>query len=356
MGRIVAIDASMWLYQFLIAVRGHSGQGQLTNADGEVTSHLVGFFYRTIRMRENGLKPVFVFDGKPPEMKKGELKKRLEKREKAQKALEEAQKADDHAGVDQQQRRLVKAERWHLEETQKLLKFMGIPYVTASCEAEATCAELNKAGLVYATATEDMDALTFGTTKLLRGLHHSESRKQPVKEFTVKKALDQMEFSMDQFIDFCILCGCDYTSTISKVGPKTAFNLIKKHGDIKTVIENLDKKKYHVPEDFDYVNARRMFVEPDVLDVKNLPTFKWTNPDEEGLIGFMCDQKSFSIDRIKKGIMRLKKSKSKSSQKRLDMFFKPKPGPKKKSKPKKAKGKKRKNDNKTTQKKKKKRI
>jgi len=356
MGRIVAIDASMFLYQFLIAVRQQGIGGQLTNDAGEVTSHLSGFFYRTIRMRENGLKPVYVFDGKPPEMKSGELLKRKEKRQKAQKALEEAQKADDTAKVIQQERRLVKAEKWQVEETKKLLKFMGIPYVEATCEAEATCAEMCKAGLVYATATEDMDAMTFGTCKQLRGLHHSESRKQPVKEFTLKKALEQMEFTMDQFIDFCILCGCDYTSTISKVGPKTAFNLISKHKNIETMIKNIDTvKKHPIPADFDYVNARRMFKAPDVTDCKKLAPLKWPLPDEEGLIGFMCDQKSFSIDRMKKGIERLKKARGKSSQKRLDMFFKVKPSTKKKKVPK-GKGKKRKNSVKSTQKKKKRKI
>jgi len=78
----VAIDASMSLYQFLIAVRSEGAQ--LTNADGETTSHLMGTFYRTIRMVENGLKPVFVFDGKPPTMKSGELEKRSEKRQEAE--------------------------------------------------------------------------------------------------------------------------------------------------------------------------------------------------------------------------------------------------------------------------------
>jgi flap endonuclease-1 len=73
----------MSLYQFLIAVRQEGNQ--LTSADGETTSHLLGFFYRTIRMVENGIKPVYVFDGKPPQMKSGELEKRTEKREVAQK-------------------------------------------------------------------------------------------------------------------------------------------------------------------------------------------------------------------------------------------------------------------------------
>ena len=69
-GRKVAIDASMSIYQFLIAVRQKDGE-LLTNESGETTSHLMGFFYRTIRIVENGIKPAYVFDGKPPELKSG---------------------------------------------------------------------------------------------------------------------------------------------------------------------------------------------------------------------------------------------------------------------------------------------
>lgn len=81
----------MSLYQFLIAVR--SDGSQLTNADGETTSHLMGTFYRTIRLVDHGIKPVYVFDGKPPELKSGELSKREERREEAQKALAKAEEA-----------------------------------------------------------------------------------------------------------------------------------------------------------------------------------------------------------------------------------------------------------------------
>jgi flap endonuclease-1 len=69
-GRKVAVDASMSIYQFLIAVRQRDGE-LLTNEAGETTSHLMGLFYRTIRIVENGIKPAYVFDGKPPELKKG---------------------------------------------------------------------------------------------------------------------------------------------------------------------------------------------------------------------------------------------------------------------------------------------
>lgn len=71
-GRKVAIDASMCIYQFMIAVRQQDGQ-LLQNEDGETTSHLMGLFYRTVRMVDNGIKPVYVFDGKPPTMKSGEV-------------------------------------------------------------------------------------------------------------------------------------------------------------------------------------------------------------------------------------------------------------------------------------------
>lgn len=80
-GRKVAIDASMSLYQFLIAIR-QDGVPLMTT-EGETTSHLIGFFYRTLRMIEMGIKPMYVFDGQPPDLKKAVLTQRFGKREEA---------------------------------------------------------------------------------------------------------------------------------------------------------------------------------------------------------------------------------------------------------------------------------
>uniref|UniRef100_A0A2N9J050 XPG N-terminal domain-containing protein n=1 Tax=Fagus sylvatica TaxID=28930 RepID=A0A2N9J050_FAGSY len=91
-GRKIAIDASMSIYQFLIVV-GRSGTEMLTNEAGEVTSHLQGMFSRTIRLLEAGIKPLYVFDGKPPDLKKQELAKRYSKRADATEDLEEAKEA-----------------------------------------------------------------------------------------------------------------------------------------------------------------------------------------------------------------------------------------------------------------------
>ena len=177
--RKIAIDASMQIYQFLIAVRQQGGEGQLTNEAGEVTSHLTGMLYRTIRMMEAGIKPVFVFDGKPPTLKSGELAKRKERQQAAETELTRLQEQGGSAeDVERQQKRTVRASREQSEEVKKLLGLMGVPVVDAPCEAEATCAALAKAGLVYATATEDMDALTFATPLLIRNLNSPEARER----------------------------------------------------------------------------------------------------------------------------------------------------------------------------------
>lgn len=267
-GRKVAIDASMCLYQFLIAVRAEGAQ--LTSIDGETTSHLMGTFYRTIRLLENGIKPVYVFDGKPPDMKAGELTKRAEKREEAQKALEKATEAGDAADMEKFNRRLVRVTRTHNEEAKQLLKLMGVPYIDAPCEAEAQCAAMVKSGKVFATATEDMDALTFGTNILLRHLTFSEARKMPVQEFYYDKILAGLDFTKEQFIDLCILLGCDYCESIRGIGPKRAIELVAQFKCIEKIIDNIDTKKYLVPEEWNYAKARQLFNAPEVADPETI--------------------------------------------------------------------------------------
>jgi len=318
-GRKVAIDASMSLYQFLIAVRADGNM--LTDDDGETTSHLVGMFYRTIRMVENGIKPVYVFDGKPPELKSGELEKRKEARVKAEADLKKAEEAGAAEDVEKFNKRLVRVTPKHNEEAKKLLTLMGIPYVNAPGEAEASCAALVKSGKVFATASEDMDSLTFGSKVVLRHMTASEAKKLPIKELNLEKMLAELELSMEQFIDLCILCGCDYTDSIKGVGYKRATELIKKFGDIETILKNLDSAKYPPPEDWLYAEARRLFKEPEVVDTDTLE-LKWSEPNEDALVEFMCKEKNFSEDRIRSSAKRLAKARGGQTQMRMDSFFK----------------------------------
>lgn len=318
-GRKIAIDASMCIYQFLIAVRQEGNN--LANEDGETTSHLMGIFYRTIRLLENGIKPVYVFDGKPPQLKGGELQKRQERRAEAQEGLEKATETGDSENVEKFSRRLVKVTKEHGDDCRKLLTLMGVPYVEAPCEAEAQCCALVKSGKVYAVGTEDMDALTFGGNVLLRHLTFSEARKMPIKEFHLDRILAGLEFTHDQFIDLCILLGCDYCDTIKGIGPKRAVELIRENKSIEKAIEKLDKNKYPLPENWMFKEARELFLHPEIIDAEKID-LKWSEPDEEGIVQYMCNEKGFNEDRMRNGVKKILKARTTGTQVRLDSFFK----------------------------------
>jgi len=337
-GRKIAVDASMSLYQFLIAVRSGPDGGMLTNENGEVTSHLQGMFYRTIRMLNDGVKPCYVFDGSPPELKKGELEHRRELRKNAEKLLQDAKDQENQEDMNKFSKRLVRVSKDQNAEAQKLLRLMGVPVVMAPGEAEATCAALCKGGHVYASATEDMDCLTFGTTKLVRHMTFSAARKMPIIEIDLQKVLEGLNFTMDQFVDLCIMCGCDYTTTIRGIGGVRALSLMKEHKSTEEILKKLDTKKYTIPEDFLHAESKALFIKPDVVDVENIK-LKWKDPDEKGIIEFLVNEKGFQLERVQSGLKRLKAARGKSSQKRMESFFTVKPSTTKKRKVPPAKGK-----------------
>jgi len=232
---------------FLISLKGAYGT-DLTNEKGEVTSHLQGILYRSVKFLECGIKPIYVFDGRAPDEKLGELNKRKDKRDKNNEDLEKAKEEGDEEKILQFSKRSVRVTMEQNEECKKLLTLLGIPWIDAPSEAEAQCAELCKGGVVYASATEDMDTLAFGSPILVRNFNASESSKKLIREFSLEKVLIGLGLNMDEFLDMCILFGCDYCPTIKQIGAKTAFELIKKYRTIEKIVEK--ENKYVYPDDY----------------------------------------------------------------------------------------------------------
>lgn len=312
----IAIDASLCLYQFLIAVRADGanlGYGDAT------TSHLVGMFYRTIHMVENGIIPVYVFDGKAPPMKAIELQRRSERRQKAQKMLESAKLEEDKKEIDKHEKRRVKVEESHVDDCKRLLQLMGVPFVTAESESEAYCSLLCKRGAVKAVATEDMDALCFGAPVLLRNMNASQSKSLDIDEYNLNAILGELELSMDSFIDLCILMGCDYCATIKGVGYKRAYDLVKKHGSIESIIES---EKLEIPDNFDYKAARLIFNELSNIGEAESFEISYDQLDRDGLIQFLVKEKGFDEVRVLNGVEKMIKSSKRGCQIKLDAFFK----------------------------------
>jgi len=211
----------------------------------------------------------------------------------------------------------------HNDECKKLLTLMGIPWLEAPCEAEAQCAALAAAGKVYAAGSEDMDTLCYKTPVLLRHLTFSEQRHVPVSEVFYEKVLEGLELPYEQFIDLCILLGCDYCEPIKGIGPATAYKLIREHKDLDTLIPLMQKGKlgkFTVPDNYPYKDARDLFLHPEVTPADQVE-LHWKAPDVEGLVDFLVKDKGFNEDRVRQGATRLQKNLKTAQQGRLDSFF-----------------------------------
>ncbi|KAG0169016.1 Elongation of fatty acids protein 2 [Apophysomyces sp. BC1021] len=276
-------------------------------------------------MVDHGIKPVYVFDGKPPTLKSGELAKRKARKEEAQAKMEEATEVGTTEDITRFNKRTVRVTQQHNDECKRLLKTMGIPYVEAPCEAEAQCAELARAGKVYAAASEDMDTLTFSSPILLRHLTFSEQRNLPIDEVHLDKALEGLEMDMKQFVDLCILCGCDYVESIRGIGPARAYSMIKEHKSIEEALPHLPERlRANVPENWKFEDARELFVKPDVLPGESIE-LKWELPDVEAVVEFMVKEKGFNEERIRKSCEKLVKNVKAATQSRMMDFFKAAP-------------------------------
>lgn len=117
--------------------------------------------------------------------------------------------------------------------------------------------------------------------------------------------------------------GCDYCDSIRGIGPQTALKLVRQHGSMESILENINKERYQIPDDWPYEEARRLFKEPLVVTDDEQTELKWAAPDEEGLVNFLVKENGFNIDRVTKAIEKIKTAKNKSSQGRLESFFKP---------------------------------
>lgn len=316
-GRKVAIDTSMYLYQFLIAIRA---DGTSLGTTDSTTSHLVGIFYRTIKMVENGIRPIYIFDGKAPFEKINELEKRKKRRDLADEKFLEAKEAGNEIEMEKYEKRKIKVTAKHVEDVKKLLNLMAVPVFVAPSEAEAYCAFLGANKIVDAVITEDMDTLAFGAPLLLRNMNNNKKGNELVDEYNLNGILKDLDLNMDEFVDLCILLGCDFCKTIKGVGPKTALSLIKEFKSIEEIKKN--KPNLDFPLNWSYEEARLIFknlnFDSKIVDGE----IKWNDVDVEGIKQFLVNEADFSEERVVKAIERYLKCKKRGIQGRLEMFLK----------------------------------
>ncbi len=243
-GLTVAVDASLLIHQIVIALR--STGKDMTNKQGQLTSHLGGLFYKIIGFIKNGIVPIFVFDGKAPEIKGSTIEKRKQKREQAEENL--AKEDLDEDEYIKNFKLTYRIQKEDINEAMILLDLMGIPYIVAPGEADVVCSWLtirtDAEGKKYAkgVCSDDSDMLVLGANYLFKDMSKSINKKTPITVINLKKALVQLDLTMDQFIDFSVMLGCDYCDNIKGIGPKTAYKMISKHKSLEAVLDFLHRK------------------------------------------------------------------------------------------------------------------
>jgi len=331
-GKVVAIDGYNALFQFLSIIRQPDGT-PLKDSKGRITSHLSGVFYRMVNVLEEGVLPVFVFDGVPPEIKAAEVERRKEKRTEAAEKYEEALEAGDMEQAFVYATQATSLRKEMVEGAKHLLDLLGIPSVMAPSEGEAQAAHMAIKGDVWAVVSQDFDSLLHGAPRMVRNLTISGKRKLPRKKqyivvkpelLELEKVLSELEITQEQLIDIGILLGTDFNPEgVKGVGPKTALKLIKEHGSLEEALKHLDKEVFFPvkPE-----KIRKWFLKPEITDNYVLEKH---DPDFEGTIDFLCNERDFSKDRVSKALKKLTKrkkaideeEKKKKQQTSLDVFF-----------------------------------
>jgi flap endonuclease-1 len=318
-GRAVALDALNVLYQFVTTIRQPDGT-PLRDRDGNVTSHLSGVFYRTASLVEMGVRPVYVFDGRPPKLKQRTIEERRAARAQAEVDWQEAVAAGDMKRALTKASQSSRIEKGMVAETQELLESMGVPCITAPGEGEAQMSHMARRGDVWAGASQDFDSLLFGAPKLVRNLTLSGRRRLPSGKYvdvspelvTLEDVLSDLEVTREQLVDMAILMGTDFNEGVRGIGPKKSLALMKRHGDLESVAS---QGVVAVPPEFEQV--REIFLEPDVSDAYSL---SWKAPDDEGVRRVMCDRHSFSVDRVDSVVGRMRRATSIRAQSSLDSW------------------------------------
>jgi len=325
-GKTIALDSYNALYQFLASIRQPDGT-PLMDSKGRITSHLSGLLYRTLNLMEHGIKPVYVFDGKTPEMKTLEVLRRRQQKEKAMRELEKALAEGRVEDVRKYAQRAVFLSNDMVEDAKRLLTYMGVPWVQAPAEGEAQAAHMVKRGSAWASASQDYDALLFGSPRLVRNLAITGRRKLPGRDeyIEVKPELIELEDvlkalrlkSREQLVDLAILLGTDYNPDgVPGVGPQRAIKLVWEFGSIDRLLDKV-LKSAHFP--VDPLKIRDYFMNPEVTDDYEI---KFEPPDEKKLVEFLVDEHDFSAERVKSAVDRLKKAYAKvKSTSTLDVFW-----------------------------------
>ena len=220
-GKVIVIDISIYLYRYVAE-----------NALVENVYLLLSIF------RHYNIRPVFIFDGIPPDEKLELLKKRksdkvkseaeyndLKKKLSQSNSLSFDEKQEITSSMDALKKKFVYLTKNHIQLTKQLINSYGATYIDAPGEADGLCAAFVLSGKAWACMSDDMDMFVYGCTKILR---YTSLLNHTAVLYDVHGILNTLNMTHDEFKDVCVLSGTDY-NTNGKTSLYSSMNLFSKY-------------------------------------------------------------------------------------------------------------------------------
>ena len=302
--RTLAVDGHGELYQFLALIRLPDGT-PLMDAKGRITSHLSGLFFRTTKLlADYSPKLAFVFDGKPPVLKAAELDRRRAVKAEFEQARATAVASGDLATAYSKATMTSRLTRDMVDEARELLRLLGLPTIQAPSEGEAQAAHMARTGRVWTAVSKDYDTLLFGSPRLLRFLTIGGKEFLPSKGtfrplepemLDLDAQLARWGIDHESLIDLALLVGTDFNPGVHGIGPKKALALVQRHGRIEAMPAEISDAVGEVRA------IRELYLRPDVTDHYEV---EFREPDQDGVIRFLCEEHQFSRDRVMAALAR----------------------------------------------------
>lgn len=326
--KVLCVDAFNTLYQFLSTIRQMDGTPLMDNRS-RVTSHLSGIFYRNAALISEGVKLIYVFDGKAPDLKYKTHQKRSDVREDAREKYETAKKEEDIEMMKRYSSQLVRLNDEMISESKELLEAMGIAVIQAPGEGEAEAAYLCKINNgIYASVSQDYDSLLFGAPKLIRNLTISRRKKTPAGGYIeikpeiidLEKVLNYLEINLEQLICLGILVGTDYNPKgIPGIGQKKALDIVKRYKQPILIFNSVKEQMNALPDEdkFDWQEIYPLFHKPNVSEFE----IDFPKLDEEKIKEILVYRHDFSEERVNNHIEKIRGSLEKNKQKNLKGWF-----------------------------------
>ncbi len=322
-GKVIVVDAFNQLYMFLASIRQPDGS-LLKDSQGNVTSHLNGLFYRFTKLMQHDIRFVFVFDGKPPELKLKERERRAALKHEAELRYEQAKSEENVEEMKKYAARTSKLTKDMIADAKELIDALGFPIIQAPSEGEAQAALLVKQKAAYASLSQDADSLIFGCPLVVKNLTLSGRKKLPNKLsydtispelLSLQDTLATLGIDLDQLIVIAMLTGTDYNiGGIKGIGHKTALKLVREFNhDFERLFAQVkwdESFPFSWKEVFDVIKHTQT-TDDYHLDFKDV--------DDEKVVEVLCAKHDFNEERVRKILETLHKKPA--AQKGLGDWF-----------------------------------